>query len=174
MIRTPRSEIRGARAALSLICGAVDFSSTLFLCPRRPCTFHCLRESSCFESRGCRAVRISPAPGYIPASASNLPIDDEARQVAVSLCRLNCFEEALLLFIHRETTMLEINGTIRGSSRILGLGCSNGGQLWTSCLACTTLENVMVSRVGCTFIFYFSFCSGKRVWSLIRMRWGLA
>lgn len=36
------------------------------------------------------------------------------RQVAVSLCRLNCFEEARLLFIHRETTVLEINGTIQG------------------------------------------------------------
>lgn len=41
--------------------------------------------------------------------ASNFPIGDEARQVAVSLCRLNCFEEASLLFIHPGTTLLEIN-----------------------------------------------------------------
>lgn len=41
--------------------------------------------------------------------ASNFPIGDEARQVAVSLCRLNCFEEAPLLFIHRGTTLPEIN-----------------------------------------------------------------
>lgn len=41
--------------------------------------------------------------------ASNFPIGDEARQVAVSLCRLNCFEEASLLFIHLGTTLLEIN-----------------------------------------------------------------
>lgn len=67
-------------------------------------------------------VRTGSPPNYSPL-ASNFPIGDEARQVAVSLCRLNCFEEAPLLFIHRGTTLLEINEndsrTIPDSTRTL-------------------------------------------------------
>lgn len=161
MIPTARSEIGSARPALSLICGLVDFrNALLFLLFSLSTHFPpSTRFFSCFESRY-RGYRVLPnvhtgprlavddAPGYIPASASNLPIGHEARQVAVSLCRLNCFEEAPLLFIHRETTLLEINETIRGPSPYLwsrAARTSDNSRRW--CSRCTSLKAGIVARV---------------------------